>query len=92
MPTESAIVQRIMTQLKQLPDTKALKLHGSIYTERGTPDIHITHKGRSYWCEVKQPERMLTQLQVQRLKEWENAGAIVGVVHSWDEVREVLNV
>ena len=92
MPTESAIVQRIMTQLKQLPNTKALKLHGSIYAERGTPDIHITHKGRSYWCEVKQPGCVLTPLQAQRLKEWQDAGATVGVVHSWDEVREVLNV
>ena len=92
MPTESAIVQRIMTQLKQLPNTKALKLHGSIYAERGTPDIHITHQGRSYWCEVKQPGCMLTLIQAQRLKEWQDAGAIVGVVHSWDEVRKILSL
>ena len=92
MPTESVVIRRIMERLKELPQTKAIKLHGSIYIESGTPDIHITYKGRSYWCEVKQPGRMLTQLQAQRLKEWENAGATVGVVHSWDEVRNILNL
>ena len=92
MPTESVIIRRIMERLKELPQTKAIKLHGSIYIESGTPDIHITHKGRSYWCEVKQPGRVLTQLQAQRLREWENAGATVGVVHSWDEVRKILNL
>ena len=90
MPTEAAIVYRIMEKLRRLPQTKALKLHGSVFGERGTPDIHVTRKGRSYWLEVKQPGCKPTLLQVHRLKQWREAGAIAAVVHSWEEVRDLL--
>ena len=90
MPTEAAIVYRIMEKLRRLPQTKALKLHGSVFGERGTPDIHVTRQGRSYWLEVKQPGCKPTLLQVHRLKQWKDAGATAAVVHSWEEVRELL--
>ena len=92
MLTESAITRRIMSHLRKLPQTKALKLHGSIYSERGTPDIHITHQGRSYWLEIKKPGCRPTLLQAHRLKQWHGAGATVAVVHSWEEVKELLDL
>lgn len=90
--TEHAIVRRILRALNALPNAKAIKIHGGPYTESGTPDIHLTYRGWSYWLEVKQPGGTPTPIQWQRLKEWESAGATVAVVTSWEDVAHLLEL
>ena len=53
--SETAITRRILRAINARPDAKAIKLHGSGWMEVGTPDIHATVAGRSFWLEVKRP-------------------------------------
>jgi hypothetical protein len=70
---------------------KAIKFHGNAFTEAGTPDLHVTINGRSFWIECKRSEREKpTEIQVRRLKEWEDAGAIVSVCRSLGDFKELL--
>ena len=57
----------------------------------GVPDITLIHKGRYYGLEVKKPKTntpagVLSKAQKQRIKQIEDAGGLVAVVHSVDEV------
>ena len=89
--TETALTYDILKALNALPCCKAIKLHGSRYQEAGTPDVHATAEGQSYWLEVKKDDEEPTRLQAQRLKEWAAAGAITGVVRSVEEAVEIVN-
>ena len=89
-PTEKAIVNSIMRYLQSLPGCYAFKTHGSIYGS-GQPDIVGCIKSRAFALEVKRPGGRPTKLQVYMLEKWKAAGAITGIVHSVDEVKEVLN-
>ena len=53
----------------------------------GDPDIDACIRGRSLQLEVKRPGEKPTLLQLKRLEEWRQAGALVGVVTSVAEVR-----
>lgn len=88
-PSEKAIVNSIMRYLEKLPGCYAFKTHGSIYGS-GQPDIVGCIKGRAFALEVKRPGGKPTKLQVCMLEKWKSAGAVTGVVHSVDEVKEVL--
>ena len=58
----------------------------------GDPDLYGTIRGRHFEIEVKRPDpsSRLTELQFQRLRQWEQAGAIVGVARSVEEALEIL--
>lgn len=92
---ENAVVRAILLHCKTLRSqglaVKALKIHGNQYMEAGTPDVHVTINGRSFWIECKRSEREKpTEIQVRRLKEWEDAGAIVSVCRSLGDFKELL--
>jgi len=89
-PREAVIVRRIMRWLHTIPGCKAIKIHGSAYQEIGTPDIIGCINGRMFAIECKQPGKAPTPIQRKRLAEWQAAGAIVGVVHSLEEAKQVL--
>lgn len=90
--TETALTRRILGALNALPRCKAIKLHGSRYQQAGTPDIHATARGQSFWLEVKLPGYEPTRLQSLRLREWAEAGAVARVVRSVEEaVDAILN-
>lgn len=86
---ENNMVNRILALLRDDPKTKAMKLHGGIYQERGTPDVLIcmySTEGfpRTLLLEAKQPGELPDVLQLYRLKEWAKAGAITAVVQSME--------
>jgi len=89
--SERAITARIMRAVKALPNSKIIKIHGSSYIESGTPDLIACVNGVMYCFEVKAPRKFSTPLQAKRLREWRNAGAVAEVVHSEDEVLEIID-
>jgi len=90
MTTERAIVKAILAYLNGLPVSLARKRWGGGMGVAGDPDIDGCIRGRSLQLEVKRPGERPTLLQVKRLEEWRKAGAIVGVVVSVDEVKDLL--
>ena len=70
MPRESAVLARIRRTFEQ-GRSKCLKTSGE-----GEPDLVCCQNGRTVVIEVKQPGKKPTPLQMQRLREWANAGAL----------------
>ena len=86
---ENLMVNRILKLISQDTMTKAIKLHGSIYQEEGTPDILIVKtatNGRVFtlMIEAKLPDEFPTPIQEYRLREWGLAGAITASVHTME--------
>lgn len=88
-PSEKAIVNTIIRWLNQQPNCYVIKTHGSMYSA-GQPDLLGCYQGRTLALEVKRPGGKPTKLQMTMLKKWEAAGAIADVVHSVEEVKEIL--
>jgi hypothetical protein len=91
VPLESSIVDAIMRFLKTVPQCKAEKTHGGAFGRAGKPDITGCLNGRRFEIEVKRPGQKPTEIQKKHLREWEAAGAIVGVAHSVEEARLILS-
>lgn len=71
----------ILKYINSLPDSKAINIHGSVFCERGTPDILGSIRGRTIALECKRSTKEApTDIQKWRLAEWLTAGAIVGCV------------
>jgi len=87
---ENSIVKAILRYLNGLPECVARKRWGSAMGLAGDPDIDACIRGRSVQIEVKRPGGKPTPLQRRRLEEWRRAGAVVGVVDSVGQVRELL--
>lgn len=86
MPRESAISQRIVEALNQLPGCHAEKRWtGGIYSRVGEPDVTGCIGGRRIEIEVKVPGKQPRKVQAKRLRDWAEAGAIVGSVTSIEE-------
>jgi hypothetical protein len=88
---EKAIVNALLRFLNSLPQCVARKWWGGGMGIAGDPDIDACIRGRSLQLQVKRSGAKPTPLQVKRLDEWRRAGAIVAVVSSVEEVRELLN-
>ena len=88
---EKSIVNQILKYLNSLPRCKAIKLHGSVFMERGTPDILCVNHGDPYFFEVKRPRGVPTELQNKRLEQWKNVGAVCHVVFSPQEIKKLFN-
>ncbi len=88
---EANIVRRILDHLKKEPECYAFKSHGNRF-QAGQPDIIGCLHGRAFGLECKVPGKDATPLQHQVLSQWSAAGAITGVVHSWEEAKEVLGL
>lgn len=92
---ESAVVARIMADLKKCGGVIVRKRHGTAMGVTGDPDLYGTIRGRHFEIEVKRPNdpsSQLTKLQTQRLLEWKLAGAITGVARSVDEALAILGL
>ena len=92
---ESALIKAILAMVKARRQAgasiKAIKHHGSQYSEAGTPDIFICADGRLFALEAKVGKGKTTRLQERRIKEWRDAGAVVGVVRSVADVEGLLD-
>lgn len=89
----SGVVQPVLDYLNSLPESKAINIHGSVFSERGTPDIIGCVKGRMVAFECKRDTTEdLERIQKWRLSEWIAAGAVVGGVSSVDHVILILQL
>jgi len=90
---ESTIVSKIARGLKGEfgPLIKFIKIHGDPYMPSGTPDLIGTLKGRAFVLEAKNEVYKPEPIQIAELEEWEEAGAIVGIVKSLAEAVVALN-
>jgi len=96
--SESIIVTSILKYLNSVPRCRAIKIHGSVFMQAGTPDIfgciHVHHDdlhvGQMLCFEAKVPGNKPTPIQEHELKSWWECGAICAVVHSVDEVKHIL--
>jgi hypothetical protein len=89
-PLEKAIVVAVLRFLNRLPGCVARKRWGTGMGIAGDPDISGCIYGRHFEFEVKRPGEIPSPLQCKRMEEWRGAGAVVAVVTSVEETREVL--
>ena len=89
-PLESTITTAILKALNTMPDTYAIKLHGSMYSHAGTPDLCVVRRGQAYFLEVKRPGAKSTPAQVAEMARWTGVGAICVVVRSVQEAVEAV--
>ena len=68
-----------------------MKVHGSNMQKAGIPDWHVLLCGVPYYIEVKAPGKQPTPIQRLTMKRIATAGGTVAVVHSADEVRNLLD-
>jgi len=77
----SPVVVPILRFINSLPNGKAINVHGSIFSERGTPDVIGSIGGRMVVFECKRDDTEdLEDIQKWRLCEWIKAGAVAGGV------------
>lgn len=92
---ESTLTKAILAMVKARRQAgariKAVKIHGSQYMEAGTPDIDLCFNGRAFKLEAKTGKGKTTPIQDRRLREWNDAGAVTGVVRSVADVEELLD-
>ncbi len=89
----NAVVVPILKYLNSLPNSKAINIHGGVYTERGTPDIIGCIEGRLVAFECKRDaSEAPTKIQQWRLCEWINAGAVVGAVSDLWHVQMIISL
>ena len=88
-PLEDSVVRAILKYINMLPRCVAEKTHGSSY-KSGQPDITAVVAGRRVELEVKRPGGgEATPLQKRALEKWASGGAVVGCVHSVEEVKDI---
>ena len=87
----SSVVVPILEYINSLPNAKAVNIHGSIFSERGTPDIIGCINGTMVAFECKRDDSEdLRKIQKWRLSEWLTAGAVVGGVSDLEHVKWIL--
>jgi hypothetical protein len=89
----TSVVKPILDYLNSLPNSKAINIHGSIFSERGTPDIIGCINGRfiAFECKRDTTEDLET-IQKWRLAEWFAAGAVVGGISDVFHVKLILMI
>ncbi len=91
MPLESTITQSIIKYINSLPYGIAEKVQGSAVSS-GRPDINGCYKGYCLRLEIKSPDHgnKASAKQLHSLQKWENAEAVVGVLHSLDDAKHLI--
>lgn len=88
-----SVVVPILDYINSLPNAKAVNIHGSIFSERGTPDILGCINGTMVAFECKRDDSEdLRKIQKWRLSEWLTAGAVVGGVSDLSHVKLILQL
>lgn len=87
----SSVVVKIMKWINSMPNGKAINIHGSVYSEKGTPDIIGCIGSRFIALECKKSKGKPTEIQKYRIKEWQRCGAIAGIVYSFEEAKELID-
>ena len=91
VPTEKALTERILKELRKIPGVVAEKRHGGAFGKAGEPDITGCYKGWRFELEVKRPGvGRLTPLQKAALQKWASAGAYTAIVRSVEDALAVI--
>jgi hypothetical protein len=85
---ESRLTSRILKYLNSRDNCKAIKNHGSIFSEKGRPDIDLSDNGRHGVIEVKIWPEKPSIIQRKRLKQWRLAGSRIMVAYSLERVKQ----
>lgn len=85
MSSERTSSKTAVKAFNSMARTKAIKLHGSAYTEAGTPDILCICFDLPFLIEMKKQGGVLSKLQELRLRQWKDAGANTRVCYSAEE-------
>ena len=87
----NGVVVPILHYRNSLPGGKAINIHGSPFSERGTPDVIGCINGKTVAFECKRDDTEdLEKIQKWRLSEWIAAGAVVGGVSDLWQVQMIL--
>lgn len=87
---KSGVAQKIMDYLRTLPCSTAWRNPVDEIGKRGMPDIMLCLYGQLFVFEAKALGNQPTPVQAIRMSEFETARAIVAVVRSVDDVRDVV--
>lgn len=88
--SESDITKSVITWLKDQPNTYAWKVFSGSMGENGHPDVDGCSNGRSIKIEMKRPTKRPTSIQMARLRQWRETGAVVGWATSLDHVQQLV--
>lgn len=89
----SSVVVPILKYINSMPGGKAINIHGSVFSERGTPDVIGSVGGQTVVFECKRDATEdLEDIQKWRLCEWIKAGAVVGGVSDLWHVQYILQI
>lgn len=89
----TGVVEPILHYLNSIPGAKAINIHGSVFSERGTPDVIGSIRGRMVAFECKRDAtEEPTEIQKWRLSEWIASGAVVGAVSDVWHVKMILRL
>jgi hypothetical protein len=86
---ESSVVASCLNFAKKFDFMHFEKVFGGGMGNAGKPDLDGCVCGITVKAECKAPGGKLSDLQTAKLKQWENAGAVVGVVYSKEEFVEL---
>jgi len=84
--------EKICKFLNTIPQCKAVKRHQAGHGRKGDPDITGCLRGIHFEFEVKQPGKYPTQIQEVKMREWTEAGAVVGRVECVDDVLDIFKM
>ena len=87
---ESTLQRQIQGMVK-LRGGKAIKFHGSSYTESGIPDLLCSYRGRFVFFETKSPGGCISPIQEHRMAELIATGARGGVMQTVGMAERILN-
>jgi len=88
---ENTLQRKIQKFLKdKLPKAVIWKNHGNQYSVKGLPDLMCMYQGKMICIEVKIEGNKATELQQATLKKLADAGAIVCVAYSIEDVKKML--
>jgi len=89
--SESVLVKAAIERIRAHPRGHAVKVHGSVYTAAGEPDIDGCINGRALHLEAKLPGNKPTPVQYGAMRRWAKTGALVGWFTSLDGLEYLLS-
>ena len=87
---ESTIIEKIKKYLSNIPNLFFWKEHGGQFGTAGIPDIIVCYKGKFIAFECKRPNCKPTLLQYITISKIRNAGGIVVVATSLEDVKNAI--
>lgn len=90
--SETSFKNAVMARLNGMPNTWAVKFHGSPMVRGGVPDILISHCGKFVGAELKVGNNEASKLQKYEMAKIVKAGGVAGVARTWADVETLLAI